>query len=165
MKILIPTLLILIVACDNKPKTDTLTGDLYFSFFRLGSYYNKPDSLVKRFETYFDTLTFDKANDENKKLLTEYRKIKAEKLLYQPFVDIITEKDSVVTLYLDSADYNLIKKYKRKDLQGGHKKIRIEADVRKIDERLFYCTDLRKVEMIDGETFIKSNKFKIEDYN
>jgi len=165
MKRLIPTILILIIGCHDKPKTEILTGDLYFSFFRLGSYYNKPDSLIKNFEIYFDSLTVEKASDEDKKLLTEYRKLKEEKLLYQPFVDILIKTDSVVTLYLDSIDYKEIKKYKRKELQDGHKKIRIEADVRKIDDRLFICTDLRKVEMIDGETFIKSNKYKIEDYN
>jgi len=46
MKKFIPTLLILIVACENKPKTETLTGDLYFSFFRLGSNYNQSTVLL-----------------------------------------------------------------------------------------------------------------------
>jgi hypothetical protein len=56
MKKLLPTILILVFGC-TQPKTEMLTGDLYFSFFRLQNYYNQPDSAVKQFEIYFDTVT------------------------------------------------------------------------------------------------------------
>jgi hypothetical protein len=164
MKRLIPIILILIAACDKKPKTELLTGDLYFSFIRLGSFYNRPDSLIKKFESYMDTVSYEKTSDEDKIFLNRYKKIKEEKLLYKPFVDLYLKKDSIVTLYLETDHYNQIKKYKRKELQDEGKKIRIEADVKKIDEGLFYCVTLRKVEKVDGETGIKSRKWKIEDY-
>lgn len=155
----------MIVACNSKPKTETLTGDLYFSFFRLGSYYNQPDSMIEGYQKYFDTLKYETADEEQKRFLNQFKKLKDEKLLYQPFVDILTERDSVVTLYLETNDYDEIKKYKREELQDEGKKIRIQADVRKIGDRLFYCVDLVKVDKVDGETGIKSRKWKIEDYN
>jgi len=164
MKRLIPIILILVVACDNRPVTDRITGDLFFSFFRVGNYYNKPDSVIERYETYFDTLNYEKADDEEKKLLTKYKKLKEENLLYKPFVDMLISEDSMVTLYLDKGDYDEIKKYKRQKLQDEHKKVKIEADVFKIDDGLYYCVDLREVKMVDGETFGKSRKLKIEDY-
>jgi len=165
MKRLIPTILILIVACNSKPKTETLTGDLYFSFFRLGSFYNQTDSMIQGFEKYLDTLKYETADGDQRRFLTQYKILKEEKLLYQPFVDILTERDSVVTLYLETDDYNEIKKYKRKELHDEGKKIKIQADVKEIGERLFYCVDLVKVDKVDGETQIKSNKWKVEDYN
>jgi hypothetical protein len=165
MKKLIPTILILIVACDNKPTTDTLTGDLYFSFFRLGNYYNQPDSIVQRFETYFDTLAIGTANSDEKKLLTQYQNLKDKGLLYHPFVYLLSGPDSVVALYLDTLDYEQTKKYKRQRLQDEHKKVRIEASVTKIDSGLFLCNKLKKVELIDGETLQRQRKLKIEDYN
>jgi len=165
MKRLIPTLLILIVACNSKPKTETLTGDLYFSFFRIGSFYNQPDSIVEGFKIYFDTLKYETADQDQRRFLNQYNRLKDEKLLYHPFVDILTEKDSVVTLLLETDDYNEIRKFKRKELQDEGKKIRIVAQVRKLDDRLFYCSDLIKVDKVDGETGIRSRKWKVEDYN
>jgi len=152
MKILIPTILILMVACDSKPKTDTLTGDLYFDFFRVGNFYKMSDSVVRQFENNFDTLTIETASEEDKRLLTQYKKLKEEKLLFVPFIKLLTEKDSVVTLYLDTLDYNEIKKYKRQRLQDDQKKVRIEAKVKEIDRGFFYCTDLTQVELVDGVT-------------
>jgi len=165
MKILIPTILNLIVACDIKPKTNTLTGDLFFDFFRIGNFYSMHDSVVKQFENNFDTLTMETVSEEDRRLLTQYKKLKEEKLLFVPFIKLLIENDSVVTLYLDTLDYNEIKQYKRQRLQDDQKKVRIEAKVKKIDRGLFYCTDLIKVELIDGVTFMKQKKWRIEDYN
>lgn len=153
------------MACNGKPKTVTLTGDLYFSLFRMGNFYNQPDSIVEGFKMLVDTLTHETADEEQRRFLNQYKRLKDEKLLYQPYVDIITEKDSVMTLFLETKDYDEIKKFKREDLQDKGKKIRIVAKVRKLDGRLFYCVGLVKVAKVDGQTRIKSRKWKIEDYN
>jgi len=165
MKRLLSIILILIFGCENQPRTDTVTGDLYFSFFTVGSYYNQPDSVIRQFETHFDTLTIEKANPRDKKLLNQYRTLKEKNLLYQPFVYLKTDLDSVVTLYLDTLDYDRIKVHKRQKLQDENKKIRIEASVTMIGSALFYCEKLKRVDIVDGVTLQREKKFKIEDYN
>jgi hypothetical protein len=165
MKIFIPTILLLIVACENKPKTDTLTGDLYFRFFNFGNFYNQPDSLIKQSIAYFDTLTTENANASEKKLLRQYRVLKQKNLLYRPYVYLRVQDDSVVLLYLDTLDYDKIKIYKRQRLQDENKKIRIEASVTMIDSGLFNCQKLKRVDLVDGETLQRPKKFKIEDYD
>jgi hypothetical protein len=165
MKRLLPTILILIFGCNSGPKTDTLTGDLYFSFFRLGNYYNQSDSVIKKFETYFDTLTIETANSGDKRLIKQYRLLKEKNLLYRPFVYLKVQDDSVITLYLDTLDYNQVKIYKRQKLQDDKKKVRIEASVTMIDTGLFNCEKLKRVDLVDGETLQRQKKFKIEDYN
>jgi hypothetical protein len=163
-RLIVIIFLISIGACNSKPKSDTLTGDLYFSFFRLGSYYNQPDSIIEGCENYFDTLKYETADQEQRRFFNQYKRLKEENLLYQPFVDLLTEEDSVVTLYLETTDYNEIKRYKRKELQDEGKKIRIQADVRRIGAGLYYCLALTKVEKVDGETGIRSRKWKVQDY-
>jgi hypothetical protein len=165
MNKLLLTTLILILGCDNQTKTLTLTGDLYFSFFRLGNYYNQSDNVVRQFENYFDTLAIENANSVDKKLLKQYRVLKEKKLLYQPFVYLKIEEDSVVALYLDTLDYNRIKIYKRQKLQDDNKKVRIEALVTILDSGLFKCEKLNRVDLVAGETFQRQKKLKIEDYN
>ena len=142
-----------------------MTGDLYFGVFRLGSYYNINDSIRTNFETYMDTLDIEKADKETIRLINTYKRIKEEKLIYNPFVDILVSSDSVVKLYLDSADYDRIKIYKRRELQTDTKKIRIKADVRQFDNGFFYCKELLSVDIVDGVTLPRQKKFKIEDYN
>ena len=142
-----------------------MTGDLYFGFFRLGSYYNISDSVRTNFETYMDTLDLEKADKETIRLIKTYKTIKEEKLIYKPFVDILVSSDSIVKLYLDSADYDQIKIYKRRQLQTDNKKIRIKANVRQFDKGYFYCKELLSVDMVDGETLQRQKKLKIEDYN
>jgi len=165
MKKLLPTILILIFGCDTRPKTDTLTGDLYFSFFRLGNYYNQPDSVVNQSKLYFDTVTIEKLNTGEKRLLRQYRILKQKNLLYRPFIYLRVKDDSVVTLYLDTLDYDQIKIYRRQKLQDDNKKVKIEATVTMIDSGLYNCEKLIRVDLVDGETLQRQKKFKIEDYN
>ena len=112
-----------------------------------------------------DTLDLEKADKETIQLIDTYKKIKEEKLIYKPFVDILVSSDSIVKLYLDSADYDQIKIYKRRQLQTDNKKIRIKANVRQFDKGYFYCKELLSVDMVDGETLQRQKKLKIEDYN
>lgn len=166
MRYITTTILILALStCGTKEKENLLAGDLYFGFFRLGSYYNVSDSVRANFETYLDTLDLGKADKETIRLINSYKKVKEEKLIYKPFVDILVSSDSVVKLYLDSADYDRIKIYKRRQLQTDNKKIRIKANVRQFDNGYFYCKELVSVEMVDGETLQRQKKLKIEDYN
>lgn len=166
MKRLIPTILILILGCNSQPetRTDILTGDLYFAVFRLGNYYNLPDTLINYYENVFDTMNIDKANKYDKQLLTDYKLLKERDLLYKPYIYIRTDLDSIVNLYLDTVDYNKIKIHKRQVLQDENKKVRIEASVKKISDRLYYCSKLRYIKLVQGETLLKQKKFLIEDY-
>ena len=93
------------------------------------------------------------------------KKIKEEKLIYKPFVEILVSSDSIVKLYLDSVDYDQIKIYKRRQLQTNNKKIRIKANVRQFDNGYFYCNELLSVDLVNGETLQRQKKLKIEDYN
>lgn len=166
MKKLIPTILILILGCNIQPdtRTDVLTGDLYFAVFRLGNYYSLPDTLINYYENVFDTMNIDKANSYDKQLLTDYKLLRERDLLYKPYIYIRTDMDSIVNLYLDTLDDNRIKIHKRQVLQNENKKVKIEASVIKINDRLFYCTKLRRVKLVQGETLLKQKKFLIEDY-
>jgi len=88
--------LILFFGCNSRPYRDTLTGDLYFSFLDWGAFYNQPDSVIKKFETYFDKFGAGR-------LIKQYRLLKHKNLLYRPFVYLKVQKDSVITVFMSTA--------------------------------------------------------------
>jgi len=166
MKGLFSVILVLILGCNSPTSNDTLTGDLYFSPFRVGGYYNQPDSVVKQYEDYLNNLSAEEnAGLSKKKVLQRVKLLKEKNLLYHPFVYLRTKKDSIITLYLDTADYNQIKIYKRQKLRDENKKVRIQASVSKIDSGMYHCRKLKRIDLVDGETLLEEKKFKIEDYN
>jgi len=158
-------LLIVFSSCNHKVEISSLTGDLYFGFFRIGSYYNQPDSAIVKFEEYYSKTNFDTVNQDEKELFEQYENLKERDLLYKPFVEIFVENDSVVRLYLEIEDYNKIKIHKRQKLQDANKKVRIEASVSNIDNKMYYCEKLEKISVVDGQTFQIQKKFRIDDYN
>ncbi len=141
-----------------------IKGDLYFGFFRYASYYNQPDSLVDNVRIYFDTLDIDKASKDDKKFKKLFEIVSSNGLIYKPYIDLRLENDSIVKLYLDSADYDKIKVHKRIELQQDEKKIVISAQVTDYSYGLFYCDSLINIEKVEGQTLQLEKKFKIEDY-
>jgi hypothetical protein len=126
-----------------------------------------PDSFRTWIETRVDTINLEKADNDAKLLYGIFNALKNERLLYKPFVDLQMGKESYAKLYLDSADYDKIKKYKWNDLRDDGKKVIIKARTRQIGNvgfPLLYCLDLVEVDVVSGETLSGQSKFRIEDY-
>lgn len=159
---------VVFVACTSKDEKDLLVGDLYFSDLRFGNFYNLSDSMMDRIEHSIDTMNVAKADSADKKFYDAYNILKNRGLLYKPFVDIKVKEDSMVKLYLDSADYDRIKIFKWRELLDDEKKVVIKAKTAYVDNfpvTLLYCKELVDVSLIDGKTLPQRSKFKIEDYN
>jgi len=155
---------LLIFISSFQQKKEIIKGDLYFSWFRLGSFYNQPDSLVNAFKKYADTVDRTKIDGTDKLILAMYDTLKKENLLFSPFVELRIGNDSIINLYLSKSDYDKIKIYKRKELQDKNKKVRIEVEARNLGHRMFLCERLVSVKKVSGHTFQTPSKFKIEDY-
>ena len=157
--------LILLLGCYDKPNTKTVTGDLYFSFVRPNTCYNVQDTIVTQSLKYFDSLALDQTELRVNRIIRHYKILKEKGLLFQPAIYLKTDNDSILTLHLDSLDYDKIKVHKRQELLQLRKRVRIEADVMVFDKGLYYCSRLRRVELIDGETLQRQGILKIKDYD
>jgi len=168
-KVLLGLGLILVTSCGTVNDDNIVTGDLYFSFFRIGTYYNLPDSIIKKMDDDLNAVNLDSANNKADsslvRLVLDYRKLKDEGLIYKPLVDIRVNDDLIVKLVLDSADYDKIKAHKYQDLIDNNKKLKIKARTRKTGLGFYYCTDLLEIKLVDGKTLPQDNKLKIQDYN
>lgn len=169
MRLLTIIFLFGLLSCSQTKDKNLYVGDLRFTSFNFwGSLYNFPDSTIKRTNLVIDTVDIDNMTDRNDiKLLL---KLKEQNLLYEPSILLQPEdKESLVSMFLDSADYEQFKKYKWRDLQEKDKKVMIWAKTKNILQlgqvTFLYCTDLVEVKVVDGETFPQGRqKFKILDY-
>ncbi len=141
-----------------------IEGDLYFGFFRVASYYNQPDSIIKGFEYYMDTVHRAKIDSSDRRFISMYDKLRQENLLFSAFIELILNDSSKIYLYLDSTDYHKIKIYKRKNLIKSGQKIRIKVEGKDLGNGMFLCQKLISIEKINGQTYQIRSKFKIEDY-
>jgi hypothetical protein len=168
MRYILLILVTAFVACASKNERDLLVGDLGFSEFRIGNFYNLSDSLIKRVKHTIDTINIAKADSMDRRFFEVYNILKDKGLLYKPFVDIRVKEDSMVKLYLDSADYDRIKIFKWRELLNDEKKVVIKVKTEYIDNfpvTLLYCKELVDVSLTEGKTYPQRSKFKIEDYN
>ena len=152
-------------SCQNKVNPKELKGDLYFGLFRIGSYYDQPDSIIQWYESYFDTTNFKLEDKNEQQLFSTYQNLKRHNLLYNPFVELLVQSDSIVKLYLDVSDYDRIKTHRRQVLQNDNKKVIIKSEVELIENGIYNCVELKSVQVVDGQTLQLQKKFKIEDYN
>lgn len=143
---------------------EIIEGDLYFSWLRIGSFYNQPDSIVQKVKTYADTVDKKNVSAEDNKFFTMYETLKKENLLYSPFIELKLDNDSIVKTYLSVKDYEKIRKFHRSDLIEAGMIVRIKAEIKNMGNGLVLCEKLISIDKVKGETHQRSRKLKIEDY-
>lgn len=158
-------ILFFLSSCSSKKQeSKILEGDLYYSWLRIGSFYNQPESIIEKVKLYADTVNRKTIDLSDLRTLKMYEILKQENLLYMPFIDLKLDNDEIVKIYFTTDDYEKIKIYKRQDLFDTKKKIRIKIEVRDLGFEMALSTNLLSVTKVDGQTFQISRKLKIEDY-
>jgi hypothetical protein len=136
------------MSCKSSKDENILTGDLYFgSYVRRLSYPGREeDGLADTINKtdFGDTSAVYNLLDKTKSLISTYRG--------RHFVNVLVSKDSIVRLLLDSVDYLEVSPYEYERLRNDKKKINLKAKILKIENGFYECTDLIKVEVVDGET-------------
>lgn len=168
MRYLIILLLLTVSCVQTKHERELYLGELYFAPLRMGSFYNVSDSVKMKFLHIMDTMNIERVDSTDRIFYELFQKIKAESLLYKPFVDLRQSDSTFVKLYLDSSDYNKIKKYKWKDLLESGNKVTLWGRSKYLGRyggEFRYCTELIEVEVSNGQTYPeKAGKFRIDNY-
>ncbi len=155
--------LFFLMACQSNEKVDeTIEGDLYYNWLKLGSFYGQPDSVYQQYEKLMHTA--DSAAYNGTIEVSHIEFLKKHNLLKSPFIYLKTNVDSICLVYMTYQDYKPITTFKYRDLIKTNKKVRLKLIVNKLSPRHFRCKKVEKIEKMDGQTFQKPRKFRIEDY-
>ncbi len=156
---------LLLFGCESRPdKTPNLEGDLYYTAFRLGSFYDQPDSLYNHYIKLKDSLGMGQLKKEDPVLMTKIELLEKRELIKSPYIYLKTDSDSTFIVYMSKEDYEPITQYTHQDLIDNHQKIRLKLDTEKLTDKLLLCKSVISIKLVDGETQQRGGKFLIEDY-
>ncbi|MEO9483133.1 MAG: hypothetical protein ABJG47_06795 [Ekhidna sp.] len=167
MKNLQIVLVFILVSC-TKEQTEyhTINGDLYYTWFDFGSFYNYPDSVLE------NVLLIQLENEEAELIAEDslgyiyFKLLQENDLLTSPWINLRVNDDSTVKLFMDKSEYEVFTKVSHEQLLSDNEKINVTARVQHLTDNLFKCIEVMDVKRLEGRTFILNGnrKFTVSDY-
>ena len=161
---LIIALAIFFTCTTVKQDHKLIEGDLYYSWLRLGSFYDQPDSLIERAKKFMDTVDRKTLDSTDRQYLKMYETLEKLNLLYKPYIDLKLDDASIIKIYFSNDEYKRIKGFNRQELLNTKTKIRIKTEIRDLGNGMALCTKLISADKVVGETLQNNKKLKINDY-
>jgi hypothetical protein len=155
---------LLLIGCNSRPNGQEVTGDLYYHWFKFGSFYGQADSVLQEYLNIRDSLGYVAMMEEDSAGTAYVRTLEENSILTSPFIFMKKDNGNVLTLYLDSSDFRQFTNFSYQELIDSKQKVRITANIDSIANKLYLCKSLISVELVDGSTLVKQGKFKIEEY-
>jgi hypothetical protein len=153
-------LTIVIISSCKEEKEKTIEADLYFRLFDIERFYDSPDSSLIKIENLVHEINNDTLDNKRKEEYKHFKFMVANNLLRKQFIWIRMDDGEKKILFLDSLDYNKLKKYNWSDLTKGKRRIRIRTIVREFEypyyfedtETAYDCVKMLTIDKISGET-------------
>ncbi|NRD22373.1 hypothetical protein HNV10_03915 [Winogradskyella litoriviva] len=147
---------LLLTAC-KKNNTKTIKADLTFRSISFNSAYGGTDEKISEINEYFDSIRkLEKPRKSDLELSNYFQKLKDNDLFELPYIFLLLEKDSVITVHLTEKEYAKVKDIRHVDLYKKKKKMKLEIELTQLDSSIFYSENILKVEEVDGRSH--SNK-------
>ena len=166
LKILSKTILpcLLVHSCVNGKKV--ITGDLYYTWLKMGSLYNTSEGDKKEMHDFMDTAQFEKLSGAEKLRFTGFKTLLENGLEESPFVYLRISPTKVIILYLNNIDYQQFKRIKYADLIKNNQKVKIRAKAAKLLEKtyegnkilMYKCDQVISVKRTKGKTYERSKR-------
>jgi hypothetical protein len=159
-------LVILIFGCQTKDTHDKvdLEGDLYYPWLKLGSFYQRPDSIYQLYQHLRDSLGIAALREQDSTGTAFIELLESNKLIRSPFIYLKTDSGTISIIYMTMEDYKPITKFTYQDLINSAQKIRLRLATESLTDEFHICKKVFSIEVVNGETLEKQKKFKIEEY-
>lgn len=145
-------LLCLLIACEED-NTEKIKADLTFRSVTFSSLYGATDEKYESLVREIDS-TLENSNEDTQslELYNHFKTLQKLSLLRAPYIFLNIEKDSVITLYLDEAEYEKVKEIKHIDLLKEGKKIVLELELIEKVKGVYYSKNILNITKVDGKS-------------
>ena len=164
-RIIILGSILIALGCQTKPEElPNLEGDLYYSWLKIGNFYQQPDSLYQNYIELRDSVGIEELRKQDSSGTYYIELLEKNDLVKSPYIYLKTDSDSTFIVYMNPKDYQPITEYKYQDLIDEKQKVRLKLITQRLTEKFQICKKVVLIERVDGETFQRQKKFKIEEY-
>jgi hypothetical protein len=155
----------IVCGCQTKPEEKpNLEGDLYYTWLKLGSFYEQPDSLYQNYTELRDSLGIEELGKQDSAGTSHIELLEKHGLVKSRFIYLKTDSDSTFIVYMTPEEYEPITEYTHQDLIDNKQKIRLKLITERLNDKLKICKKVVSIEKVGGETLQIQKKFKIEEY-
>jgi hypothetical protein len=169
-------LILLFITCKNVPtnsiskeeipltNNNLVEADLFFSWLRIGNFYNLSDSVDMDVNSVLDSLAQNNIGSDSS-LIVLYKKLHEKELLFSPYIEVKLEDGTQATWFINQADYDTIKTFKLKELKATKTKVHLSAELEHIYQSAYFCFKIAKIEVQEDFNYKNDdNKFNGLDY-
>lgn len=151
-KVLIFFILSILISCQESDK-NIVVADLTFKSISFNSAYGGTQKQVEELNRYIDSIgELSNPKTGDKEIADYFNKLKENDLFNLPYIFLLVEKDSVITVHLEESEYTKVKDFSQKDLFEDKKKVELEIELKQLDSDLFYSDQIIRVSKIDGRS-------------
>ena len=152
----------IIVSCQTRTENKTdqsvesqkIEGELYFKLISLGSFYDVPDSTIKKFESMMDSLNNqENISEQDQNLIETIKVLKENDLIKKPFFHLKIDSNQIVTVYVGEEEYEKVKQFDRQKLINENTKVDVSLKGRIIEDGIVDCYEILSTEKVDGKTY------------
>lgn len=111
-----------------------------------------------------DTIHLQYLNADDSAIFAGYKALQASGLLYQPYILLKLDNDSIITILLERPEYQKIAPTNFDQLIRDSVKLRVKALVEPFYEALYYGNGILSIDTIKGKTMQHYLKFRLNDY-
>ena len=81
-----------------------------------------------------------------------FEKLKQNDLLELPYIFLLVENDSILTVHLTEKEYDKVKDFRHVDLYRKKKKVQLEIELKQVDSGMYFSDNLINVMEVDGRS-------------
>lgn len=153
-----------LISCEPQKETYRLTGDLYFPWLRIASFYGQPDSIYQFYQQRRQTMSEAQLLEEDSAGNGYLLMLERNKLLTSPFVYVKDQHGSVLTVFVDAKSYEAIKQHDYQSLVENKNKVQLKLSVSELTDGVYLAEEVHQISLTSGQTYPVEGEFRIESY-
>jgi len=147
---------LLLITC-KKDNMKIIKADLTFRSISFNSVYGGTDEQIAETNAQLDSiLNLENPRKSDYELAKYFQRLKDNNLFRLPYIFLLLENDSIITVHLTEKEYTKVKDFRHIDLYRKNKKVELEIELKQLDSSMFFSDNIIKISEVNGRSH--SNK-------
>lgn len=136
-----------------KPKTEIISGTLFFKSIDFVNVYGLDDAQIEESEKAFAEYAKQPVlTESDKELFAGIQRLKKYGLWKSPYIRLELDDKRHGLVFLTEEDYRSFSQFKHEDLEKDGKKVDVKLRVEMLEAGVYLCHEIIQIDKVDGDT-------------